>query len=80
MFATLPKPASFAVNSCKCKDVFFLTADLAERARRRQSQLAQDGEEMDTEKIQTEIARRDASDQNRTVGPLTPADDDVEGK
>ncbi len=56
---------------------FFLTADLAERARRRQSQLAQDGEEMDTEKIQTEIARRDASDQNRTVGPLTPADDAI---
>ena len=56
---------------------FFLTADLAERARRRQSQLAQDGEEMDTEKIQTEIAKRDASDQNRTVGPLTPADDAI---
>jgi cytidylate kinase len=56
---------------------FFLTADLAERARRRQSQLAQDSEGMDTEKIQTEIARRDASDQNRTVGPLTPADDAI---
>jgi cytidylate kinase len=56
---------------------FFLTADLAERARRRQDQLAQNGEETDTEKIQTEIARRDASDENRTVGPLTPAGDAI---
>jgi len=56
---------------------FFLTADLAERARRRQSQLAQDGEVMDTEKIQAEIASRDASDQSRTVGPLTPAPDAI---
>lgn len=56
---------------------FFLTADLAERAGRRQRQLAQDGEEMDIEKIQAEIARRDASDQSRTVGPLTPAADAI---
>jgi len=56
---------------------FFLTADLAERAGRRQRQLAQDGEEMDIEKIQAEIARRDASDENRAVGPLTPADDAI---
>ncbi len=56
---------------------FFLTADLAERASRRQKQLAPNGEEMDTEKIQAEIASRDASDQNRTVGPLTPADDAI---
>ena len=52
---------------------FFLTADLAERAGRRQRQLVQDGKEVDIEKIQAEIARRDASDENRTVGPLTPA-------
>lgn len=56
---------------------FFLTADLAERAGRRQRQLAQDGKEMDIEKIQAEIARRDASDENRAVGPLTPADDAI---
>lgn len=56
---------------------FFLTADLAVRARRRQSQLAQDGEDVDIEKIQAEIARRDASDENRAVGPLTPADDAI---
>ena len=52
---------------------FFLTADLAERAGRRQRQLVQDGKEVDIEKIKAEIARRDASDENRTVGPLTPA-------
>ena len=56
---------------------FFLTTDLAERAGRRQRQLAQDGKEVDIEKIQAEIARRDASDENRAVGPLTPAADAI---
>lgn len=56
---------------------FFLTAEVTERARRRQRQLVQDGKEVDIEKIQAEIARRDASDQNRKVGPLTPADDAI---
>lgn len=56
---------------------FFLTADLAERAGRRQRQLSENGKEVDIEKIQAEIAKRDASDQSRTVGPLTPADDAI---
>ncbi|MHC5060674.1 MAG: (d)CMP kinase [Planctomycetota bacterium] len=56
---------------------FFLMADLSERARRRQKQLASGGEQTDTEKIRAKIAKRDASDQNRTVGPLTPADDAI---
>ena len=56
---------------------FFLTADLAERASRRQKQLAQNGKELNIEKIQAEIATRDASDEQRAVGPLTPADDAI---
>ncbi len=56
---------------------FFLTADLTERARRRQRQLAENGKEPDLEKGQAEIARRDASDENRAVGPLKPADDAI---
>ena len=56
---------------------FFLTADLTERARRRQKQLAENGKEPDLEKVQAEIVKRDASDENRTVGPLTPAADAI---
>jgi cytidylate kinase len=56
---------------------FFLTADLTERAGRRQKQLAQNGKELNIEKIQAEIAKRDVSDEQRAVGPLTPADDAI---
>jgi cytidylate kinase len=56
---------------------FFLTADLTERARRRQKQLAENGKEPDLEKVQAEIVKRDASDENRTVSPLTPAQDAI---
>ena len=56
---------------------FFLTADLAERAGRRQRQLSENSEEVNIEKIQAEIVKRDASDEKRTVGPLTPADDAI---
>jgi len=56
---------------------FFLTTDLTERARRRQKQLAEDGKELELEKIQAEIAKRDASDEQRTIGPLTPATDAI---
>lgn len=56
---------------------FFLTADLTERAGRRQKQLAQNGKELNIAKIQAEIAKRDACDEQRAVGPLTPADDAI---
>jgi len=56
---------------------FYLTAEVTERARRRQKQLAENGKEPDTEKIRAEIVKRDASDKNRTVGPLTPAPDAI---
>ncbi len=56
---------------------FFLTAEVTERAGRRQKQLAENGKEPDIEKVQAEIVKRDASDENRTVGPLTPAQDAI---
>jgi cytidylate kinase len=56
---------------------FFLTADPAERARRRQAEIeAKDGNES-LEKTQKAIEERDQSDQNRDVGPLKPADDAI---
>ena len=56
---------------------FFLTADLKERARRRGAQLAEAGTHLALEKIQEDIEKRDQSDQQRTVGPLKPADDAI---
>lgn len=54
---------------------FFLTAALAERAKRRQTELADQGTSPSLRQIQQAIKKRDASDENRTVGPLKPADD-----
>jgi len=56
---------------------FFLTADLDERARRRQAELKAEGVEQTTEQIRRAIQKRDISDQNRSVGPLKPADDAI---
>jgi cytidylate kinase len=52
---------------------FYLTADPAERAKRRQAELQEKGSHESLEKIQRAIEERDRSDQNRAVGPLTPA-------
>jgi len=56
---------------------FFLTADVEERARRRQAEIKDKGENQTLEQIQKAIERRDKSDEDRTVGPLKPADDAV---
>ena len=56
---------------------FYLEADLAERARRRQAELRSQGGEQSLEEIQEAIEERDKSDQNRAVGPLIPAEDAV---
>jgi len=56
-----------------CK--FFLTAAVEERAHRRQKQLAQAGRSVSRERLREDIERRDASDCQRTVGPLRPAPD-----
>ncbi len=55
---------------------FYLTATPAERARRRA--MEEGGTTRDEiEQIQREIEERDKSDQNRTVGPMRPADDAI---
>jgi cytidylate kinase len=56
---------------------FYLTADLAERARRRQAELQDKGDSESLENIKKAIEERDKSDQDRTVGPLKPAEDAI---
>jgi cytidylate kinase len=56
---------------------FFLIADPAKRAERRQAELSAKGINESIESIQKAIEERDKSDRSRTVGPLKPADDAV---
>jgi cytidylate kinase len=56
---------------------FYLTADVVERARRRQAELRAKGQERSLEQVQSAIAERDKSDESREVGPLKPARDAV---
>ena len=56
---------------------FFLTADLVERARRRQADLGGKDGNQSLEQIQRAIEERDKSDESRAVGPLKPADDAI---
>jgi cytidylate kinase len=60
---------------------FFLIADVAERAGRRQAQLRAEGdaESLDNplEKTQKAIEERDKSDESRKIGPLKPAGDAI---
>jgi len=68
---------------------FYLTADSIERARRRQAELRAKGSDESRpskrtegrgdslEQIQKAIEERDKSDENRTVGPLRPAEDAI---
>jgi cytidylate kinase len=55
----------------------YLTADVAERARRRMEELQVMGVDADAEQVRREIESRDRSDENRAVGPLKPAADAV---
>lgn len=56
---------------------FYLTADLSERAKRRQAELRATGCTPALEQIKQAIEERDKSDQNRAVGPLRPASDAI---
>lgn len=56
---------------------FFLTADVEERAKRRQVELKAKENTQTLEQIQMAIEKRDKSDQSRNVGPLKPAEDAV---
>jgi cytidylate kinase len=55
---------------------FYLTADLAERAKRRQAELGI-SEFQSAIDLQKAIEQRDKSDQDRTAGPLKPAEDAI---
>ncbi len=56
---------------------FYLTADLAERARRRQAELQTKDKSERLENIKEAIEERDKSDRSRAVGPLKPAEDAI---
>jgi len=56
---------------------FYLTADSAVRAGRRQADLRARGVDQTLEQIQKAIEERDKSDESRAVGPLRPAEDAV---
>ena len=56
---------------------FFLTADPAERARRRAAELRARGQAVDERALAAELAARDARDQERATSPLRPAPDAI---
>lgn len=56
---------------------FFVTADPAERAKRRLLQLEEKGEKGDFDKILKDIIARDEQDMNRDYAPLKRADDAI---
>jgi cytidylate kinase len=56
---------------------FFMIADPRERARRRHQELLAAGKAVSCEQVLGDQAIRDASDENRSVGPLKPAVDAV---
>ena len=55
----------------------YLTASVAERARRRHKQLKEQGVSVNLHDLSEEIAARDERDANRSVAPLVPAEDAV---
>ena len=57
---------------------FFLTASVAERAKRRWLELTQKGEQVTIEKVEEDIAARDYDDSTRELNPLKKAEDAVE--
>jgi len=63
-----------AFPDANCK--FYLTADAAERAKRRAKEEGLTSP-ADIERIQRDIEARDAGDSGRAVGPMKPADDAV---
>ena len=56
---------------------FYLTADVGERAKRRQAELQATGDTVNLEQVQRALEERDRSDEGRAVGPLRPAGDAV---
>lgn len=55
----------------------FLTASLAERARRRTEDLSQKGHDVNFEEVKRDIEERDARDSSRSNSPLVQAEDGI---
>ena len=73
--ATIQKVIELAFADADVK--FFLTANVDERARRRQAELLRKGINKSIKQIRRSIEKRDHSDENRAVGPLKPAEDAI---
>lgn len=68
------------IGTCVLPDAdfkFFLTADSAERARRRAEELQQKGQDFDLDALKKEIEQRDYNDSHRAISPLVRAEDAV---
>ena len=61
----------------KAQYKFYMDASPEERARRRQLQLREKGQEEDYQKLLEQIIKRDHDDSARSLAPLTPAQDAV---
>jgi cytidylate kinase len=61
----------------KAEYKFYMDASPEERARRRQLQLREKGQEEDYQKLLEQIIKRDHDDSARSLAPLTPAQDAV---
>ena len=57
---------------------FFMTADIMERARRRQAELSESGVELPIVQVVREMKERDMKDSTRENSPLKKADDAIE--
>jgi cytidylate kinase len=57
---------------------FYMTADIMERARRRQLELSQSGTELPIVQVVHELTDRDRKDSTRQTSPLRKADDAIE--
>ena len=57
---------------------FYMTADIMERARRRQAELSEKGTELPIVQVVREMKERDLKDSTREMSPLRKADDAIE--
>ncbi len=57
---------------------FFMTADVMERARRRQAELSESGTELPIVQVVREMKERDLKDSTRETSPLKRADDAID--
>ena len=60
-----------------CINKFFVTASVAERAKRRYEELISKGQNVDLETIKNEIEERDYRDTHREISPLIQAKDAI---